>query len=331
MYTKHDRARSLSARAGLAGLCALAATLGLAGTAAAQTGHSGSAGHQRGAHKSRFSLNGLVLSVHGGVLGVYVQRGEIAGKPVRKLVESVELPATSHHGSPARGHRAVVVGDIVHVSGIASSSNGTESLQATHDNIVTTHSTAVVGSVVSVDGTTLVVAPSRPSGGDGGGGRGGGLRRDGTDQGNLSIDASQATILVDGTEAVLTDLVANETVAVIGERDDGTMLAATVLGYTTTPSVVEGRLSSVSGSILTLSSGDSGTSTQVDASKAAIYLNGVAGATLSQLASGDKVIAIGTAGSSPLAAATVLDFNAKDDNPTGDNPGHQGGNSHQQG
>lgn len=67
--------------------------------------------------------------------------------------------------------------------------------------------------------------------------------------------------------------------------------------------------------MLTLSSGDGAGggdsddgNTTVDVTASQIFLDGQPGATISRLATGDDVLAIGTAGSDPLAATVTFAF-----------------------
>ena len=340
MRTHRDVVRSVWAwRAGI-GACALAAVLAVPATAGAQQLHSASrhagsspvvAGRRHGGAQKRvhFSLNGLVQSDSNGLLGVYVARGEIGGRHVRNVVEHVIVDKASHKAKPARskhaasatvfaragkGTRPIVVGDIVHLSGTVDQSGDSQTLDATHENIVNTRSTGVSGTIVSVAGTTIDISPTTTgTGGDNSQGDG------------IAVDASQATVLLDGVSSSVTSLATGETVAVIGEKNDGTMVATTVLAYDNAPAVALGHISAISGSVLTLTGrGDSGAVTSVDSTSASIYLNGVGGSAVSQLQAGDRVIALGTAGSNPLAASAILAFNSGDQHPTGDNNGDQG-------
>jgi len=330
-------------RAGI-GACALAVVLAVPATAGAQSLHSASkhggsspvaAGRRHGGGQKNvhFSLNGLVQSDSNGLIGVYVARGEIGGRQVRNVVEHVIVDKASHKAKQARskhassatvfaragkGAKSIVVGDIVHLSGTVDQSGDSQTLDATHENIVNTRSTGVSGTIVSIAGTTIDICPTTTgTGGDNSQGDG------------IAVDASQATVLLDGASSSVTLLASGETVAVIGEKNDGTMVATTVLAYdnafAVAVAVAVGHITAVSGSVLTLSGrGDSGAVTSVDSSAANIYLNGVVGSAVSQLQVGDRVIALGTAGSNPLAASAILAFNSGDQHPTGDNNGNQG-------
>ncbi|MHB1988934.1 MAG: hypothetical protein ACYCSF_13300 [Acidimicrobiales bacterium] len=327
-------------RAGI-GACALAVVLAVPASAGAQALHSGTRhAAARSAHKQaarqkkvRFSLNGLVQSKTSTKIGVYVANGEIGGKHVRDVLEQVTLQAAGHKVKHSKGHagkakraaralgsgstghdgQSVVVGDVVHVSGNAEDNSGTETLYASHDSVVNTKSTAIVGTITSVSasGTTIEVSTeSATPGGD-------------NSQGDpVTVDTSQATVLLDGATSTAAALAAGETVAVIGEKNDGTMVASTVLAYDNSPAIAMGTITGISSGVVTLSTkGDSGTTTSLDATSASIYVNGVSGGTLGQLQIGDEVIALGTSGTSSL---TLLDFNSGDNHPTGDNNGDQG-------
>ncbi len=323
------------------GAIALVAALALPATAGAE-----GIAHRSGPHGHRvhFSLSGLVQSDSHGALGVYVDKGRIGSRRIQKVLEHVVVQRhsakttkrakrrPSHKASVRllsagyaqkanhRAKRSIVVGDVVHLSGMALESGNSQTLDANQEQVVDTHAAAILGTVssfsVTATSSTLVVTPQTFVTGSEGEG----------EHGTLTIDASQATVTIDGATAQLADLVSGETVVVVGEKYDGSMMAATILAYSTTPSIAWGHLSSVNGSTLTVHN-SSGPET-VDASAAAIYLNGVVGATVGQLSQGSFVLALGTAGSSPLAASVVLDFNRGDNSPTGQNEDQ--GNGHNQ-
>ncbi len=340
------RARGWLCASGL-GAVVLAAALAAPATAGAQAFAHQKSGHVRRVH---FSLSGLVQSEHKGMVEVYVEAGRIGNRHLQKVLENVTvgtrgLKSTKHkaksgHGQKKAGHRkqpaesrdrrsqllmaeadrrlarqtrrAPVAGDIVHLAGMAVERHGLQALDATTEDVVNTHAAAVVGTVSSVTVTStsssLVMTPQTfVSGSEGE-----------SEHGHFTIDASQAAVSVDGTVAQLSSLVSGETVVVIGEKYDGSMMAAAVLAFSAAPSIAWGHLVSVSGTTLDLAN-QSGQSA-IDASTAALYLNGASGASFSQLSPGSFVVALGPSGTTPLAATTVLDFNRSDNHPAGDNP-----------
>jgi hypothetical protein len=293
---------------------------------------------------AHFVLNGLVQSKANGELGVYVASGKIGAESIHKVVETVSIAHLSK-GRHARRHKrlrsasensrgflahraghhakgGLVVGDIVHLVGRVVSRNGSLSLEATHASIFNTRGEAVLGTVSSVTiGTstsTLVVKTKAVIlNGHAGGSNGG----------SLSIDATKAVVYIDGTLGQVSNLAQGETVVAVGESYNGSMVAVGILAFTFVPSVAWGHLSALSGTTLEVAN-YSGTSA-VDASGASIFLNGVSGASLSQLSIGSFVLAIGPSGTSPLAADMVFDFNKGDSYPVGDNGGDQGDGQHQ--
>lgn len=308
-------------------------------TAPAAAGAAALGSHRSTQHaKTRhFSLSGLVQAKGNGKVAVYVAKGKIGGVRLHKVVESVAISQvrSKHHKSPTRtkkhtgrkshslsSHRAahhsrkpLVVGDIVRLVGKTVEHNGKTSLLATAESIINTHSAAVLGTVssVTVGTTTSTLVVNSEASLNGGSITG--------SSGSLSVDATNAAVYVDGALGQLSNLVSGETVVVIGESYNGSMVAAAVLAFTAVPSVVWGHLTQVSGSTLEVAN-DSG-QTPIDASSATIFLNGVSGASVSQLNNGSFVLAIGPSGTNPLQAAMIFDFNRGDDHPTGDN-GDQG-------
>ncbi len=312
---------------------ALAASLALPGIASAQANAGSRGGHDHHHHSTGFALNGLVESFADPALSLFTQGGHIGSQSVPDTSETVQL--TSHdggsgnvlgfrsrsrgcdgsHGSLVRHGRsgdlgaAILPGDVVHVQGYVDNSSGSPVLDATCVRVTPYRSMVGVGTVVSTNGTNVLVAPSFFS--------------NGAAMSNVTVDASQATVSLDGSPSTLGSLLPGDTVAIAGEKDGSIMFAAVVLAYSSAPGIATGKVTSVSGNDLNLN-GSAGAST-VDASAASIYLNGVPDGSVGQVTDGDQVVALGTAGSDPLAASVVLDVNRDDLFPTGYNPGDQNG------
>lgn len=124
------------------------------------------------------------------------------------------------------------------------------------------------------------------------------------------------------------------TLLVLGERDADTILAATVIAYSTAPDLAAGTIAAApTGGQLQLlgddpendnaTSTDSApsapTSTTLDASTATVLLNG-SPAALADLAAGDHVLAAGLTNPDGSLTATILfAFNDQDQQPVPDN------------
>ena len=68
----------------------------------------------------------------------------------------------------------------------------------------------------------------------------------------MKVDVSAATNTVDGVAGTA---VVGEFAIVLGERDQDTVVAASVTGYTSAPDVQAGQITDVSGSVVTLGDG----------------------------------------------------------------------------
>jgi len=277
-------------------------------------------------HSHRFNLKGLVTAANGTQLQVLVGQGHLGGQRLRGQSVRLDLNARGHHPSPD-------LGDSIHAQGTADSAMGEFDasqfeVQAAGDG------SALVGVLDAVDGTTLMVNVSAAAGSDDQGDQGDGQgdqgdATNGDDQGDdVAIDASTASVSLDGQPASVAQLTPGETVAVLGETADDSALATQVMAYSAVPGIADGTITQVSGNVLTLSSGDGGGggdsedgNSAVDVTGSQIFLDGQPGATVSQLAAGDDVLAIGTAGSDPLAATVTFAFDQGGDDQGGDGQG----------
>jgi hypothetical protein len=242
-----------------------------------------------------------------------VGKGSLGGQPLAG--HSVRLVVGTHHrNGPA-------VGDTISAQGSGDSGE----LDASTFQVQASDTGAIAGVVNAVAGTTIDVSVTASAGSDGEGDQGpaSGLSRDGHDGGDFTVDASQASVSVDGQPGSLPDITAGETVGVLGAADDGSMLATQVLAFSTTQDTAEGTITQTNGNLLTLSSGDgAGDATfdgssvgTVDVTTSQVFLDGQPGAA-GQLVTGDLVLALGTAGSDPLAATVTFAFS-----PGGDGQG----------
>lgn len=308
-----------------AGLLAGVLILGWAPTAATaaplQPGHaaqhhadSHGHGHGHGPHGRHFNLTGLVTAANGTDLQVLVGQGQLGGK--RLANQSVPIVLGAHRNRSA----SAAVGNTIHAQGTADPQTG--QLEASNFTVQPSDTSAMVGVLDAINGTTIYVNVSAAAGSDGQGDQGEGYSGDGQDGGDdVAVDVTQASVSLDGQPASLAQLATGQTVAILGETDDDSVLASQVLAYSTAPGVAEGTLTQVSGNLLMLSSGggdqasgdDETSSATVDVTNSQIILDGQPAASVSQLAPGDAVLAVGPAGSDPLAATTTFAFGNGED------------------
>jgi hypothetical protein len=263
-------------------------------------------------HSHRFNMTGLVTAATGTHLQVLVGRGHLGGQRLTGQSVRLDLNARGHHRSPD-------VGDAIHAQGTAGSAAG--EFNASHFEVQAAgDSSALVGVLDAVDGTTLMVNVTAGAGsgdqGDGQGDQGDAVNGDDQGDDDVAVDASAASVSLDGQPGSVTQLTPGQTVAVLGETVDDSALVTQVMAYSTVPGIADGTVTQVSGDLLTLFPGDSagggdsedGNST-VDVTGSQIFLDGQPGATVSQVSTGQDVLAIGTAGSDPLAATVTFAFN----------------------
>jgi len=177
------------------------------------------------------------------------------------------------------------------------------------------------------------------SGGGGGGdniagdhGSGGSGDSTDGDSHTIAVDDSTATIIVDGGSG---PLAVGDTVAILGEFTDNTVVASTIFGFSNAPDFIRGDVVSVSGTSVTLGSGDDNEQSDlqagddsedgesnltVDLADVPLALNG-SSATPADLTAGDKIILLGTTDpeTGQFTPAVAFAFNSSDNNPVGDN------------
>ena len=319
---------------------------------AASTHHSvarhPSAKHPAGRHHSkRLVLKGLVAAHHGRTVTVFAKTATVGGKTRHnqriKLVFAhsaharTKIPAGDHLQLVARGVGSWHVFRIRHNS----------------DESVSSESASLLfGTVTAVNGDFLTVSENDRDNGDhhrgkdchghghgvsedstpadhgsrgGHGGHGGGK---GDHHGHqITVDDTNAAITVDGAEGAIT---VGDTVAILGEVTDNTVVASTIYAFSTAPAFMRGEVESVSGDNVTVR--DRGTTTTVSLTGVPLALNGDVGATPSELVAGDKLLLVGTLaeGTNQLIPEVAFAFNHHDDHPCGDNEGgghhgHDGG------
>lgn len=272
---------------------------------------------------------GLVVAHTATVATVFVKTGQAAGHRLTHQTITVALPRL-------KSTVALRDGDQVNVQAYPQSGG----YQATNMTVAPLPAMTILGTLSATSGGLLQIATTVFTDG---------AHQDSGEEATL-VDASAATIILDGAAATVDQIPASATVAVLGERDGDIMVAAQVIAYTTAPAVAAGALTAVTGGQLQLSTGDTAANRNdagnfdnggtdgdqgssdsedggpatpatvaVDATTATVLLNAATG-SVTDLTTGDRVLALGvTNPDGSLTATTVFAFNAHDHNPAGDN------------
>jgi hypothetical protein len=253
----------------------------------------------------------------------------------------------------------VPLGDVVHLRGLGRLTHHRLMLvHRSHESVDSSEATLLFGTISAINGNELLVSEHARDDGDsedGNDSQGGGdssgsgdlvtSRSRGSDDGDshvITVDDSTATIIVDNGS---NPLAVGDTVAILGEVTDNTVVAEAIFGFSTRPAFLRGDVVSVAGSSVTVSTGDDGQdgegsgsgpadggwegdggSTQTfDLSDVPVALNG-SSARASDLVAGDKIIVIGPTNpeTGQIIPEVVFAFNGHDDGPVGDNGGGQG-------
>lgn len=306
-----------------------AVALGAGGVALVQAGTSSAAsagGAPSEAHSvdtthqaiaSRFIVSGIVQAKRATALRVFVQHGRVAGREVRRQALTVRISGMTvrtkvgtsvKRSATASRAASIAVGDVVRLDGSVHTVGGAPELDATNAIVAPLPSMALAGTVSTINGSTITLDTSN-------------FAQVGvcSEESQLvTVDARQASVSLDGASASLSQVTTGATVVVTGERDEDAVVATSVFAFSSAPAVAVGTLASVTGNTLSLSSSceddeSQSAPVQVDATAASIVLDGLSGSTLAQLVAGDRVLAVGSPGSAPLAATTVFAFSSSDD------------------
>jgi hypothetical protein len=296
-------------------------------------------------HVHHFEVRGLAAGHHGRTVTVFAKTVKVGAK----TRHNQRLTVTFAQGVP--GRTKIQTGDRIHLTG-----RGVASLHHVtvrhneHETVSSAPATLFVGTVKQINGSLLLVSENDRDNGDGGRGHdqdghgpghGGddavaGSKRpsddgpgDGDNEGDghrITIDDSKASIVVDGAAGALA---VGDEVAVLGEVNDGAVVAATVYGFTTPQSFLRGEITSITGDTVTIK--HHGDQVQVSLTDVPLALNG-SSASPGDLAVGDKLLAVGTfdPSTNSITPAVAFAFNGHDNEPCGDNDqgddnGHDGG------
>lgn len=356
------------AAVGVGAAVALAAAVPMIGAAAAT--HRTPASHHRSERAEHVAMRGLIAAHHGRNVAVFAKRVSVGATTAHNTRVTVTF---ARHVHTAAHH---TVGNRIRLSAIGRMSGNRITVLRHNDEVVQPAPASLAFGVIdAINGNVLTLSMRNHDDGDHGSGRD---QRDGDDNdarpadhspggpgdgGNsgpghsVAVDTTNATITVDRSTG--TALAVGDTAAVLGEYDNGEIVAADVFGFTNAPDFIRGTVTAIDGDNVTVGDddhhrghgggddhatpahhggGDDGNDETVTASLANVplALNGSLGAKASDLTAGDKLILIGTnhAGSGGFTPEVGFAFNGDDHHPcghngdNGDDHGHDGGHGH---
>jgi hypothetical protein len=327
-----DKGSGAKARTFAFALC-FAVVLGMI----APSGAWASSAHHQRQHSKHVTLKGLVVGHHGRTMTVFAKTATIGKRTRHNVLLHVTLAKRAH------GRANVRTGNIVALKGTGRSNGHNVTIDKTSTETVTpAPATLFLGTVQSVNGTTMVVTESRRDNGDGhegdGDSKGGDGKataassaarsHDGGDDGDegdgdghqLMVDISQATVTADGEP---TTVQPGQFVAVLGEHSEDTVLAADVFVFSQSQDVVSGKVVKIDNGNVTLRRhGDETTVALGEGTdQVPLVINGNSNALVSQLTVGDKLVVLGSFDSAgTFTPVMAFSFNENDDHPAGDNP-----------
>jgi hypothetical protein len=346
---------------GLGAIVAIAAAIPAAAAAAS---HHATDHHHASYHAKRVELHGLVTKHNGRHVSVFAKTAKAGARTTHNKSVAVTFARGVRHSSKLH------VGDRIHISATAHVSGHRFMVTRRNDETVTPAPASLIfGTVDAVNGNLLVLSERNRDDGDHG--RGGdrhhgdpgdndarmapadhspGGPGDGGNSGHqVVIDDTNASITVDGSTD--TALAVGDTVAVLGEYVDNTVVAADVFGFTAAPTFVRGEITAIDNDTVTVGDdndgehggggddatpadhgrgGDDDQPISVSLTGVPLALNGDEGATTGDLTVGDKLILIGTgdATSADFIPELGFAFNSDDHNPCGHNGGGDDGQGH---
>jgi hypothetical protein len=332
--------RALVSSLAVAGIGAALAIAAMPAAATAAPQHATSMRHAHSApHSKHLIIKGLVASHHGRTLTVFAKTAKVGSKITHNERLKVTFAPSAH------GRTKIATGDHIRLDAHGIASRHDVTIRHDDDETITpSPATLIFGTVNVVNANLLTISENdRDNGGhqdggdhdgdgDGGGddnarvspadqGPGGGGSGDGHGH-QVMVDDTTSTITVDGAAGTIA---VGDTVAVLGEATDNTVVASTIYAFTTAPAFIRGEVNAVSGDNVTLR--DNGNTSTVSLTGVPLALNGDVGATTSQLVVGDKLLVIGTLDTSTgqITPEDAFAFNHHDDNPCGDNDGNEHG------
>jgi hypothetical protein len=337
--------RALMPSLAIAGIgAALAVAAAMPAAAIASPAHRTMAAHHvrsERQHNKHLVIRGLVAGHHGRTMTVFAKTTKVGTKTKHNERIKVTFARSAH------GRTKIATGEHIRLVARGTESHHHFTIRHNDDETVTASpATLIFGTVNAVNANLLTISENdrdngdRHDGGDndgehhGGGdnarpadhGPGGG-DGDGDGDGDghghqVMVDDTTAAITVDGQAGTIA---VGDTVAVLGEATDNTVVASTIYAFTAAPAFMRGEIRAISGDNVTLK--DDGNSTMVSLTGVPLALNGDVGATTSQLVVGDKLLIVGTmdASTGQITPMLAFAFNHHDDNPCGDNDGGEHG------
>jgi len=276
-----------------------------------------------------FAADGLVTGHTPAGTQVYVRDLHLGAKQLHNQVVTLKPHSARHLRMMAADTALPPVGDEVQATG---DSNGSlTDLETVTETVTPAPAELFLGTISSVNGTTLTVAVQRAMDSS-----------DVAESHQLTVDAAQAASTVDGAAGTLT---AGQYVVILGERDHNTVLAASVVAFSTAPDSQAGTIASITGNTVTLAADDAQESTDnstgdtpgetsgddqapsppaaqpagIDLTGVPLTLNGSPGANATGLAVGDKLLVLGTTSNGVFTPSAAYAFNGQDNAPAGDN------------
>ena len=250
-----------------------------------------------------FAAHGLIVS-HTATTATVLTGSLRDGRSLRRNATITVRLATAPRASAAH---PLADGNEINLSGVAAGNGRGERFTATSAVEQAAPSHVFLGTVTAMTGTLMTVTKAAGHCSDAGNG----------DSGHaFTVDVSTAAVTVDGVAGGV--LAAGQTVAVLGEGDRDTVLAASVSAFSTAPAVVVGEVSSVDGTVVGL--GDGEDANAVDLATATLILNGNPGATVDQVTPGARMMVLGSVdGSGAFTATMAFAFDSGDRGPVGEN------------
>jgi hypothetical protein len=324
---------------------------------AAVAAHPSAAGHHRHAshHLKHVSVKGVVAHHHGRTVTVFAKSAKTGHTTRHNRRVTVTFARSVHHARVK-----MLAGDRISIRGDGRvSGHRITILKHSDENVNPAPASLFFGTVDAINGNLLSVRERNRDDGDN---ESGVDRRDGHDGSDdnvaaqpadhgddgdnsgpgheVMVDTTNASTTVDGSAA--TALAVGDTVAILGENNDHTVVADRIFGFTNAPAFVRGDITAINGDDVTIGDDDQGenhhgedvaddhgdddATLMVSLAGIPLFLNGDGNTTTSDLSIGDKLVMLGSFDSSGnFTPAVAFAFNGDDDQPCGHNePGDDG-------
>jgi hypothetical protein len=206
----------------------------------------------------------------------------------RRVVVTLPSRRTTSGKALARSMRSLTRGDRVTVSGSVAGTGRRAAFHASGLSHQVAPFHVYLGTVTALNGTLVTVHKGAEPSDD--------ANED--NHGSFTVDVSTATVSVD---AAAGSLAIGHHVAVLGSSVNDIVVATSVFAFTTSPDVVSGDVSSVTGTVVTVASQDEqdshdgaqGAPTVVDLAGAALIIDGTSNSTPDQITVGARISMLG--------------------------------------